>query len=799
MKIKSVIASLTASCLLLFNVGSAYCAEGGPDFKDIKGSFAEQSINYLTQQGIIHGINAEQFAPRSNVTRLQFAVLIAKALGVQPYFPSTPTFSDIPSGSVEAGYVEGLASLGLIKGTGDQIFNGSNPVMRQDAAVIIKNALDNGTQESYIKGNFNDENRISPYAFESVAYIINNGWMKGSKGYLYPLQYLTRAEAAVLINRLLESRKDQALEASQQQEEQIELKSGETKKIKTNVQNFPIAFTPVYGTDNSVAYSVYSSGGTISGKQPGSGTLTLNVGSASYQVKVDVSGPVKGKGIPEQKEFDNELVVTPKVVEHVPDSGFKNVESKYHPGPVDGLSSKSDDWTGFLRQQGRDVIVDLNKLDTVSSVSMEFMQNAGAGVYLPKYIKGFVSADGVSWYRLGQVYHGVESSDKKVQNVTLSLNFPSITARYIKISFPVDVWVFARHLTVKGGAPAEKPAILAPDLKDTDSDGTYLNDPKIKDILLVYTGNSRDQQTLTGDDFLPMVAYVNRQKEIKGRMFDSMLFLPYNGMPCTKDSWDSYLEDLFAPGKQLNALEDTVAKINKATGSQKKENVILTVPYPDFKQSNFGSLEENGRSLSFSEKNGINEIASQNRLKAMQWFYGELMDKWKSAGFTNLNLSGIYWYGESIDRSIKGEEDLVKSVAQMVRSNGQNFFWIPSYGAQGYQEWKSYGFTHVFLQPNYYSTQNAQEDRLDSAAELAKQYKTGIELELDTRVITNKYYYDLLYKELAIAHQKGLDRDASIAYYVGLKQIMLDLAYSDFSDIRAIYDDLYKWISGSYK
>lgn len=805
MKLRKVICCLVASCQLWLGAGVAYSKEELPAFSDIKGSFAEKSIKRLTKQGIIRGISPNEFAPRQDVSRLQFAILIAKGLGVQPLYPETPSFSDVASGTIEAGYVEALVNLGLLKGIEENSFAPERPIRRQDVAVIITKAMKEQNQApSYEGTKYTDSSQIYPYAVDSVGFVTEKGWMKGNKGYFYPLHNLTRAEAAVIIDRLYETRKDQAANAMQQPPELVEIGTGKSKKVAPSMIQNNLPFTPVYGTDNSEVFSVTSEGVLSTGKQSGTGLLTVNTGTLSYPSEIRVNAePTKGtvkvkrtkpSGSDESltpQYTEDELTVTTAVYEHSPDTAFKNTERKAYPGPVEGISSKGDTWTGFLRQQGRDIVIDLGQLGTISGVSLEFKQDAGAGVYLPEYLKGSVSVDGVSWYQLGKVYHGIEPTDLKSQNVSLSLTFPSMNARYLKISFPVDIWVFARNLTVTGGAPVEKPIILAPDSDNTGLGEEYLQDPDIKDILLVYTGNKSYQQTLTSEDFLPLAAYLTRQGEIKGSMFDTMLFLPTK-LPCTRVGWNSYLDDLFADGQQLHALEDAMEKINTATGQQKKEKVILTIPYPDSKQDQFD------QSTSFTDKLIGREQAAQNRLAAAEWYYNEMMTRWNSAGFQNLDLIGIYWYAETIDHSVYQEKALVQKVAHMVSSNGQKFFWIPYYGAQGYKDWKSYGFTHVFLQPNYYSSQSPPEDRMDQAATLARQYETGIEIELDNRVLYEPFYYNLFYKELKKGHQLGLDGNTVNAYHVGIKGTVLDTVYSDYPDIRGIYDDLYRWISGSY-
>jgi hypothetical protein len=115
------------------------------------------------------------------------------------------------------------------------------------------------------------------------------------------------------------------------------------------------------------------------------------------------------------------------------------------------------------------------------------------------------------------------------------------------------------------------------------------------------------------------------------------------------------------------------------------------------------------------------------------------------------------------------------------------------------ENWRSYGFTHVFLQPNYYATQDPPEDRMDQAAARARGYGAGLEIELDNRVLSTRYYYDLFYNELKKDHELGLDGDTPNAYYVGFAQTLLDAEKSDLPEIRKVYDDLFRWISGTFE
>lgn len=805
MKVKCLL--LTLSILLLFCT-TAWAEPGSPAFQDIQGSFAEDAILQLTGQGILSGIGPAEFGPGQKISRKDFAVLTAKVLGVQPYHPAAPTFSDIASGSAEAGYVEALAKLGLITGTGNKVMGAANPVTRQDAAVLLHRALAGKTDLPSYAGKYLDQDRISPYAAESVAYVTENALMKGSDNYFYPQEELTRGEASVLANRLLKIRKGQALTAFPVVASQkLQVKAGETRKLAPDNPQQPLPFTPAYGLDDPLAGSISPAGIFSAGKQPGTATITMNAGYNAYTINTDIaSSSLVEKTIGEnsvaaavyQPEVELAGAATYSVIQLAPDKGFSETEKKSYPGPADGLASKSDTWTGFFRQGGRDITVDLKQARPVTKISFEFEQEAESGIYFPKNMDCSISMDGKAWYRLGQVRHNIDPSNTTVLSKNFTLTFQPVTARYVKLSFPVDVFVFARHLSITGGSPPEKPAILAQNDQATKTADTYLQIPDMKNILLVFSGGHGDLGKWTSEDFLPMLAYVDNRYSVKGKMFDTMLFLPYPELACTRDGWAAYADDLFAPEAQLSALDEAMARLNKIPDYRGKVNVILTLLYPDGQQQDFGALEKGRPSLSFSDKNVGPDQAAKNRLSAVRWYYDQLMTRWNQAGFKNINLAGIYWYRESMDPTTPGDVDLVQNVARLVRNNGQQFFWIPFFGAKGYDNWRSFGFNHAFLQPNYYADNGPPDERMDKAAELAKRYNLGLEIECDDGILYNRSYYDLFYKQLDKAHQLNIDQAASKAYYAGSKTLVR-VWRSDNYKIRAIYDDLYRWINGTYK
>ena len=808
MKLKYSVICLIAFMSVFLSGTKAYCEQKTPYFSDIKGSFAEDSINKLFEMGIIKGVESKEFCPTQNLNRYDFAVIIAKTLGIQPIFPLEPTFSDIPSGTVETGYVEAIFKLGLIKGLDKTHFGANQLLLRQDAAVILHRAMAEENELLSFNGKYIDTDQIAPYAQKAVAYVTYKGWMTGSENCFYPSRQITRAEASVLAYRLFKIRKGQATTAiSNISSEKVRIRTNATYQPKQRNSKKPLSFTTSYGMDNQAVSSITPDGILLSGKEAGSGLITVNAGNNKYSVLTEVYSPKTKVTKDVQKNMTGDLITeqadisTYTVEQEEPDPVYQQLEQKSYPGPVEGINSESDTWTGFLRQKKRDITVDLKMVGSVSNISMEFNRDENSGIYWPDYLQCSVSLDGVGWYELGYAYRGANTDTTK-QNITLALSFPTVNARYIRISFPVELWVFARHLSIKGGMPAVKPAILAHAVpKNINTTSPYLQVPGCKDILLIYTGNNSEKADWTTGDFLPVVAYMDENRRIKGRMFDTMLFLPYMfEITCTKDDWNAYIEDLFTPEKQLSALNVSVGQINEITGLQEKEKVILSLPYPDINQQDFGQLEKGAPSLSFSEAQLGKDQSEKNRFAALEWYYYKLMDKWEKAGFNNLELVGIYWYEESVDHhNILSEKALVQKTARLIHDHKQKFFWIPYYGALGFEDWKSFGFDYAFIQPSYYNKEHPPLERMDKAADLARKYNMGIEIEFDDEILNEASFNELLHKQLDKAHQLGLDtQNTTRAYYMGLRSIVT-CSRSNLPQARATYDDLYKWLNGNYQ
>lgn len=64
-------------------------------------------------------------------------------------------------------------------------------------------------------------------------------------------------------------------------------------------------------------------------------------------------------------------------------------------------------WQGFLGRGGVDVIIDLEKVEKIKSISADFMQICGPGVFMPCLVEIAISEDGENYTKIAEIEHEV--------------------------------------------------------------------------------------------------------------------------------------------------------------------------------------------------------------------------------------------------------------------------------------------------------------------------------------------------------------------------------------------------------
>ncbi len=174
-------------------------------FTDLGGyPWAKDAIYNLFYQGIINGTSATTYAPGKNITRADFITLIVRAFGFKVDF--SENFADVPTNAYYYNAVGIAKELGIATGVSKDRFNPTAPITRQDIMVIIKRATEkagiNLTSTSYPA--FSDISAVSAYAVDAVNLLTQAEIITGTNGKINPKNNATRAEVAVILDRLLQ-------------------------------------------------------------------------------------------------------------------------------------------------------------------------------------------------------------------------------------------------------------------------------------------------------------------------------------------------------------------------------------------------------------------------------------------------------------------------------------------------------------------------------------------------------------------------------------------------------------------
>lgn len=184
---------------------------GTPSFVDLEGyEWAQTAINSLATKGVINGRTDTVFDPAGQVTRAEYAAMLARMLNLKGDV-SKLTFTDVKSTDWFAADVAAVFEADIIKGRSLTKFNPLEKISREEMATIIGRILVQKAGQSYLTeadsilqlGNFSDADTISSWATLPSALAVSKNIVTGIKVndtlFFYPTQNASRAECAVML------------------------------------------------------------------------------------------------------------------------------------------------------------------------------------------------------------------------------------------------------------------------------------------------------------------------------------------------------------------------------------------------------------------------------------------------------------------------------------------------------------------------------------------------------------------------------------------------------------------------
>lgn len=322
--------------------------------------------------------------------------------------------------------------------------------------------------------------------------------------------------------------------------------------------------------------------------------------------------------------------------------------------------------------------------------------------------------------------------------------------------------------------------------------GSKVGRAEIRDMVLIYDGGDHRTVDWNSRQFAPYVATDPHDGSAPEWLFDGYLFLEIIASPergfasgyrpegARKQEWIGLIDKYLSPERDIAALNNCVGEMRRRIDAPfHRRKVVLSLPEPLPGQTDWGEID--GRSLDFNH--------DADRVTACKWYIDLLIERFGDAGLDNLQLCGFYWLAEEATNT----RTFVAQVADYIHQKGLDFYWIPYFKSDGYDQWRELGFDHAYLQPNHFFNNSIPDSRIDETCRLAEEADLSLEMEFDERALEEHGWGARMTAYIDSYERNGIFDTRNLAYYQG-NDAFARLKNGSAAD-RALYDRLARIIA----
>ena len=193
MKCKQSLALLLAGALLL--PANAFAADLS-QFKDFPNDWSSKSLERAIDDGLLNGSNG-QINAKGLLTRAQLAAIVARAFGAVKT-ASLSSYKDVLPSAWYYSDMGKAVQMQAFQGA-DGLLHPNDPITREEAFTVLARAFALAGGSSSALSAFSDSASVSSWAKDSVAALVENGYVDGANGRLNPKSNITRAEFSKVI------------------------------------------------------------------------------------------------------------------------------------------------------------------------------------------------------------------------------------------------------------------------------------------------------------------------------------------------------------------------------------------------------------------------------------------------------------------------------------------------------------------------------------------------------------------------------------------------------------------------
>lgn len=176
-------------------------------FIDLDGHWAQTAAENAVAQGWLNGTSETTFEPDTAATRGMVVTVLGRMAGAAGDASAAAQFTDVAPDMYYAPYIGWALQEGIVSGTSSTTFEPELDITREEFAVMVANYAqyaDQALAETPTSlDRFSDAGSISSWAQEGMQYCVDTGLLSGhDDGSLAPQGDLTRAELATILNRI---------------------------------------------------------------------------------------------------------------------------------------------------------------------------------------------------------------------------------------------------------------------------------------------------------------------------------------------------------------------------------------------------------------------------------------------------------------------------------------------------------------------------------------------------------------------------------------------------------------------
>lgn len=193
---KRTLAMLLAGAMLL--PANAFAASP-EDFTDFPTDWSAAGLRSAVQNGLLNGSNG-QINSSGLLIRAQMAAIVNRAFAAR----KTADLSVYSDANTSAWYYNDLelaVAMRTFQGANGKL-NPEAPITREEAFVVLARAFALEGGDTSVLNHYTDGASVSAWARNSVAALIENGYVNGANGKLNPKTSITRAEFAKVISEM---------------------------------------------------------------------------------------------------------------------------------------------------------------------------------------------------------------------------------------------------------------------------------------------------------------------------------------------------------------------------------------------------------------------------------------------------------------------------------------------------------------------------------------------------------------------------------------------------------------------